>query len=85
MAAGWENSNGQRRALSRSEGSDGIPSSFLRTYMPSELRAMTKPFADYDWEIGVQRARHNPTRICYLIGVPSAKRADSKNTGQSKS
>jgi len=42
---------------------------------------MTKPFADYDWEIGVQQARHNPTRICYLIGVPSAKRADSKNTG----
>src|SRR5262249_12882615 len=43
-----------------------------RTYTPSELRAMTKPFAEYDWEIGVQRARHNPTRICYLIGVPSA-------------
>jgi len=42
---------------------------------------MTKPFADYDWEIGVQRARHNPTRICYLIGVPSANRVDSKNTG----
>ena len=42
---------------------------------------MTKPFADYDWEIGIQRASHNPTRIYYLIGMPSAKQADSKNTG----
>lgn len=52
---------------------DGIVSC-LRTYTPGELRVMTETFSDYEWEIGVQRVRHNPTRICYLIGVPTEQR-----------
>lgn len=51
---------------------DGVVSN-LRTYSQDELHAMTRPLqrADYSWEIGQVKHAVLPTRVTYLIGLPS--------------
>ncbi len=51
---------------------DGIVSC-LRTYNPSELRALMSELAaetEYQWEIGEQKAEGAPLPVTYLIGYP---------------
>jgi len=53
---------------------DGVVSC-LRTYTPSELRAMTAQLhaPGYAWEVGEERARLLPVPVTYLIGVPRGR------------
>lgn len=51
---------------------DGIVSC-LRTYNPSELRAMTADLTQYEWEIGELKAKGAPFPVTYLIGHPNGE------------
>jgi hypothetical protein len=49
---------------------DGIVSC-LRTYTVQELKEMVKPFADYKWDIGLERLPGMPSPVTYAIGYPN--------------
>jgi hypothetical protein len=51
---------------------DGVVSN-LRTYTPDELRDLTRPLQrdDYSWDIGEVRHAVLPTKVTYLIGLPT--------------
>ncbi len=52
---------------------DGVVSS-LRSYTLGELREMTRPLsrADYRWEIGEVKHPILPTKVIYVLGLPSS-------------
>ena len=52
---------------------DGIVSC-LRTYNPTELKALTAELSgtQYQWEIGEHRIKRQPLPITYLLGYPTA-------------
>ena len=56
---------------------DGLVSC-LRTYSLSDLRAMTNGLGgrDYHWEIGEEKGGRIPFCVVYLVGYPTAPRAE---------
>jgi hypothetical protein len=61
--------------------------SFLRLYLPDDLRQLVKEVPDHEsfaWDIGSTRVRGMPVGITHLVGVPRTKNEERKTKNGTK-